>query len=140
MLEIFSLDDDNNFHLKVTAVLGEYQIKMIVDTGASRTVFDKNSISLLLPNIEITLSNQVSSGLGTNSMVSHLALLPILSIGNLNLNDYETVILDLENVNSVYRGLGFEEVAGVLGCDILLKYGAVINFNEKSLVFSTSMD
>ncbi len=135
MIEIFSLDDDNNYHLKTTVNLGLVSIKMIVDTGASRTVFDRTQISELLPEMEFRLSEQISSGLGTNSMVSYLATIPEFSIRNLHLPNYEAVILDLENVNSVYRSLGLEEVAGVLGSDILMKYGGVINFNTCELSF-----
>ena len=108
---------------------------MLIDTGASRSVFDKDRIALLfsdsMPELEENL--QKSTGLGTNDMPSEAFYLDTLQIGDLEIRNYPAVVLDMSHVNSSYDMLGLPPIDGVLGSDILMKYGARIDYKSKTL-------
>lgn len=106
---------------------------IIIDTGASKTVLDKKRIGKFVTDKTFEKHDSLSSGLGTNTMESELALIKILTIGKLEIENYKTVLLDLSHVNESYGQIGLKAVDGVLGSDILLKYNAVIDYEKKTL-------
>jgi hypothetical protein len=120
--------DNESFHLMIKVYINNRVAKLIVDTGASKTVFDKNRFEKFVKHNDFEKHNSLSSGLGTNSMQAHSTLLKKLKIGELVISDYEAMLLDLTHVNASYQSIGLPWVDGVLGGDILMKYQAVIDY------------
>ncbi|WP_432712053.1 aspartyl protease family protein [Pedobacter sp.] len=134
-LRLLNLQDDG-FHLLVEIVVfGEIKLA-VVDTGASRTVFDKALIEehrdeIVLhedPHVE---DHQATTLFSTSNAV--LATLPLIKIGGLKLKKYTAVGLDLQSVNETYQQLGHPAIVAILGGDILLKYHAVLNYKKLRL-------
>lgn len=137
LIEVLAIQGDG-FHAFVNVGIGRKHLRMLVDTGASRTVFDEQKISEIIPSERFRSIEQLSAGLGTNSAPGKSTIIPNLRLGALKLKNYETVILDLSHVNVLYRSIGLPELVGVLGSDLLLKYKAKIDFEENTLVLKTS--
>ena len=78
----------------------------------------------------------VSTGLGTNSMESHIVEIKKMEVGMLKLNELTFVLLDLSHVNQSYLEIGLKEIDGVLGGDILMQHSAVINYVKKTVQFT----
>ncbi len=133
-LQIIDLHDDGFHPLITVSVFGKI-FKLVLDTGASRTAFDHSTI--LQENIEIKSSDRLSTGLGTNSMVSHTAIISDLHLDELLIEPFEVAVLDLSGINIAYRQLDQAEVLGVLGGDILVKYNAVIDYGAAMLTFQS---
>ncbi|PWG79088.1 aspartyl protease family protein [Pararcticibacter amylolyticus] len=133
-LEILNLHDDG-FHPLVEVVVFNKLFKAVVDTGASRTVFDKNTIETFTDAGKLLLTDKLSTGLGTNTMESYTLLIPELAIGDLLIDDFEVAVLDLSSINTAYEKLEFTPVIGVIGGDILMKYSAIINYADQKLSF-----
>jgi len=133
-IEILPIEDDG-FHLLIRAKINGQKANLIIDTGASRTVFDETLIKKYLPeeydNFEI--NEKLSTGLGTNTMKSSAFSLKSLKIGDLNIENYMAVILDLTNINDSYTKLKLPKIHGVIGGDLLSKYKAVIFYKAKKL-------
>lgn len=106
---------------------------LIVDTGASKTVFDKKRIRKFVPEKKFIKHDKLSIGLGTSNIKSEFTVLKKLEIGNLKILDYSTILMDLSHVNKSYMGSGLKQIEGVLGSDILLEYNAVIDYEKKIL-------
>ena len=106
---------------------------VIVDTGASKSVFDKTRIEKYVADKTFEKHDSLSSGLGTNTMTSELVTIKKLKIGELEIDNYKTILLDLSHVNNSYEQIGLKYIDGVLGSDILLKYNAVIDYKKKIL-------
>jgi hypothetical protein len=134
-LTILNLEDDG-FHLLVEVVIFNQRFNAVLDTGASKTVFDKTIIEQYANQEHILLSEHLSTGLGTNTMESYTLLLSELKIGNLILTDYQVAILDLSSINRAYEMLDLEPILGVIGGDLLKKHKAVINYEEAMLSLS----
>lgn len=128
--------DGDGVHLMVEAKTGRKKVRLIVDTGASKTVFDKSRFEKLFPNQNIQDSDALTTGLGTNSFPGAIAKINSLKIGDLKLSNFDVLVLDLSHVNASYLLLGFKPFDGVLGSDLLLKYNALIDFQASMLHFN----
>ena len=107
---------------------------MLIDTGASRTVFDKTRIEKFASVQNLKASEKLSTGLETNSMQSHSVIINKLRIGDYTVEHYEAILLDLTLVNESYHKLGLPEIDGVLGSDILFECKAKIDYEKKALI------
>ncbi len=125
--------DDTGFHIKVKAFVNGKTAWLIVDTGASKTVLDKNKIHRFLDKDSVTSIEQLSSGLGTNSMESGITVLDTLKLGGLKIEQQMVAVLNLENVDFAYSQLNLPLVHGILGGDILQQHHAIINYQKKYL-------
>ena len=121
------------YHLMIKMLINGKAAQVIVDTGASKTVFDKTAIEKFVQHKKFDKHEHLSSGLGTNTMISQTTNLKKVKIGDVIFENYTTVLLDLSHVNNSYTQIGLKPVQGVLGSDILLKYGAIIDYEKKVL-------
>ena len=133
-LELLSIENDG-YHIFTAAAINGKPARLLIDTGASRTVFDSERIKAFLPGDEYHFEKveKLSTGLGTNTMESHMAVLEEFSLGDTRLQDYHAVILNMEHVNQSYRMLGFPEIDGVLGGDLLHELKAVIDYRKQEI-------
>lgn len=131
-LELLNLQDDG-FHLLVEVVVFGQRFNAVLDTGASKTVFDKTIVENHVQSGELLISDKLSTGLGTNTMESHTIHLPLLKIGKLKLRNFEVAVIDLSTISHAYETLNLPPVIGVLGGDILKRYKAIINYKKLHL-------
>jgi hypothetical protein len=137
-LHIIDLQDDG-YHLLVEVKVGRSKYKVVLDTGASKTVFDQSMLLQAHAGIAINATNRLSAGLGTVSMESFTAILPTFKIGRLHLPGFEVAVLDLSTINQAYAQLNHPQVLGVLGGDILMKFNAVIDYGKRKLKLEYSI-
>ena len=131
-LELINLHD-NGFHLLVEVVVFGQSFHAVLDTGASKTVFDKATIEKHMKEGELLISDRLSTGLGTNTMESHTIIIPVLKIGKFKLKNFEAAVLDLSAIKQAYSSLNLPPVIGVLGGDILYRFKAIINYKKLHL-------
>jgi hypothetical protein len=131
-LHIIDLQDDG-YHLLVDVKVGRSRYKVVLDTGASKTVFDQTMLVQAHADVAVEATNRLSAGLGTLTMESFTAVLPDFKIGRLKLPDFEVAVLDLSNINQAYAQLNHPQVLGVLGGDILMRYSGVIDYGKRRL-------
>ena len=129
-LILINLQDDG-FHLLVEIVVFGQKLLAVVDTGASRSVFDKSFIESNIKGLEHTEETHATTLFTTSSTLQ--ASIPKIKIGSLILKDYEAVALDLNAVNQAYEGLGHPNIMAIIGGDLLLKYHATINYRKMKL-------
>lgn len=127
--------EDDGYHLLIEIKINGQKANLVLDTGASRTVFDKNELENYIKNdsSEFQENEKLSSGLGTNTMKSEAITLDSLELGTFEINDYLALTLDLEHVKQSYESLNLPKIHGVLGGDLLKKYNAVIYYDKKIL-------
>ena len=131
-LKVLTIDHEG-IHLTVKATINGKVAYLIIDTGASRSVFDVAEINKYFKDktkVNHTDSETLSSGLGTSTMPSKIALLNKVQIGDVILKNYEAILLDLSHVNKVYTQAGLKAIDGVIGNDILMKHKALIDYEK----------
>ncbi len=133
-IDLIKIDTDG-FHLMINIKIGRKKARLLVDTGASKTVFDESRLKKLLgiKNSNFEISEHLSTGLGTNKMESQLSVLKSFKIGGAKLKDLEVVVLDLSHVNVSYEMIGEKGIDGVLGSDLLAYFNAVIYYHNPRL-------
>ena len=136
-LEILNLNDDG-FHLLVEVVVFGQPFKAVLDTGASRTVFDKTILLELIQEEDLLTTDKLSTGLGTTSMESFTIAISGFRIGDFCIPELAAAVLDLSNINLAYESMDFQRVIGVIGGDILMEYKAVIDYGNLTLRFLKS--
>ena len=110
--------------------------RLILDTGASKTVFDKHKINRFVKQDRFEKNEHLSTGLGTDNMESHTVTIKKLRIGKLLIENFKLILLDLKHIGNSYEQMGLPSIDGVLGGDILLQYGAVIDYRKQKITFS----
>ena len=131
-INIISIEGDG-FHLIAEGMINNKPARFVVDTGASRTVFDKDRILNYIDNPEFNEKEGISAGIGGTDLSSFIFNIEELSFGDLKINDYQAVAMDLSNVNNSYAMLKLPPIDGVLGGDLMKKYQAVINYKLKKM-------
>ena len=117
-------------HLLTKIYINRKVARFVIDTGASQTVLDANRVQHYIPKGNKRKVDSITIGVGTNEMESAVITLPSLKLGTITTKDFEIVLLDLYHVNHSYSTMGFKNIDGILGSDLLKKFNAVINFNK----------
>lgn len=131
--------ENDGYHLMVKVVINEKEASLIIDTGASKTVFDETKIIHFLEHDNFKEEERLSTGLGTTTMKSKSVVIQKIQLQEIEIIDYEATVLDLQHVNESYVKLGIDPIDGILGGDILLNCQAVIDYKNKELVLSSKM-
>ncbi len=128
--ELIDLQQEG-LHLKVNVLLNGKSIALLIDTGASRTVFDLNFIKENFEDSSLQKSDSLTTGIGTNTLESFSLSIAKLTIGNIEIENFKTAVVDLSHLNETYQTLSIPMVQGVLGNDILNQYEALIDYKNK---------
>jgi predicted aspartyl protease len=127
--------EQDGYHVMCSAIANGQPINLLIDTGASRTVFDNESMERIL-GIDISgLENnqQLSAGIGTTNLESRFLQLQHLTLGDLSIQNYQSVLIDMSQVNMLYRSLGLPAIEGILGGDLLMELKAVIDYKKMEM-------
>jgi hypothetical protein len=132
LLEKVDIETSGN-HLLLDVKVNDYSCKLVLDTGASRTVLDVSFLESINQEFTSQPEDEKSVGVGSNQLDSYLIDVDIFEIGELKLENYQLAAMNLEHVKMSYEKLGYNSVQGVLGGDILNNYDAIINYKNLSL-------
>jgi len=132
-LTLINLNDDG-FHLLVEITAYGTKHLAVVDTGASRSVFDKGFIER--NSTDVTTAEDTSATTLFSTSATIQAVIPKLKIGKLLIKNYHAVALDLETVNEAYELLGHPRIIAIIGSDIFYSYQAKINYKKLKIFFS----
>ena len=136
-LDIVDLQGDG-CHLLVEVTVYGQKFNAVLDTGASKSAFDKEVIESLSEDLVEHLPNQHAVGLGTTTMERYVAHFSTLSIGSFVIGNYEAPVFDLSSIKFAYEQLDLPPVIGVIGGDILLDYKGIINYEKLELILQTA--
>lgn len=132
-LLLIDLNGDG-FHLLVELDAFGKKYFAVIDTGASRSVFDKHFIKTNISDTEELDPVQTVTLFTTSSSVH--GIIPKFKIGKLAIKNYPVVALDLDSVNEAYEKHGHPRIIAILGSDIFYNYNAKINYKKLKIYFS----
>lgn len=133
-LDIRPIEEDG-FHIFTEAFINGKKTRLLIDTGASRTVFDEERIRIFLDddNESFEKIDKLSTGLGTSSMESHQLVLREFRLGESIFKEYSAIVLNMEHVNHSYNIIGEPPIDGVLGGDLLQELKVTIDYRKKEM-------
>ncbi len=126
--------EEDNFHLLAKTAFADHTTGCwIIDTGASRTVFDINlEDKYLLTQSE---SNQLhTAGISDKPIATVIARIHPFRLGKMLVENMDAALLDLSHINKLYSQTAGNQICGLLGGDFLVKYNAVVDYKERALI------
>jgi hypothetical protein len=123
-----------------TAILNDKPVKMIIDTGASQTVFDSQFIEQLqdFENIEWMENDKSPISMEAENIldvkVSHR-----ISFKKNNAPEWDIMFnaFNMNCINEAYKSVNIPDIHGILGCDFLFRYCKRIDFQNDTIVFQS---
>ena len=132
-IEIVELEKEN-YHLVVSSVFKDgSKGKWVIDTGASKSIFDQNLHELYRP-LDGMSEELHSAGFNDKPIKSAVAQLDSFSLGNFEIKEMKVAIMDLSHINALYLKTTQLNICGLLGGDFLMKYRVVIDYRKKRMV------
>ena len=125
--------EGEGFHIMVKGMIHGKEARFLIDTGASRSVFDPVNVSKFIENLQFERKEGMTAGVGSSDLESSTFLIETLSIGALEIHNYEAVALDLSNIHEMYGKLGLPHIDGIVGGDLLKKHRATINYMTQKM-------
>lgn len=128
--------EGEGFHVMIQGKINGMEANFLIDTGASRSVFDPTVITKFIENPTFEKKEGITAGVGGNDLESSTFIIQSLSLGTIELSNYEAVALDLENIHENYRKLRLPAIDGIIGGDILVKLKATLNYRLRKIRFT----
>lgn len=123
----------NSFHVFIDITIHGKSCRLLLDTGASKTVFDTERILRFVTPEDIRPHESKSVGLGVTDMETGIVTLRNIALNKFTKRKMEVAVLPIGHVNNSYQLLKIPAIDGVLGSDFMVKYMAVINLRKKQL-------
>lgn len=136
-LQIIELEHEN-YHILIEGFFEDGTPSCwIIDTGASKTVLDKNLSSYYELLDSDDMEDFQSAGINQGMMETSVGKLNCLCFGDLKITGQKVALIDLNHVNEIYGKYTSFRIAGLLGGDILMQYQCRIDYAERVIQFQT---
>lgn len=134
-IEIIKLEDAS-YHLMIEALfIQNIQGNLIIDTGASKTVFDQQFVESFVVDLQ-DVDDKNSSGINAMITKATFGVIPEIKFGTLEIKNYQSLLLDLSHVNALYKKYTNKQIAGLIGSDFLVQYEAVIDYKQQKITLN----
>ena len=134
-LHIIELEHDN-YHILIEGHFADKSSAFwVIDTGASKTVCDKNLNEYFEIIESDNLDDYQSAGINQEMMETSVGKLSYIKFGDLEIKNRKVALIDLSHVNQIYEKYTSYKIAGLIGGDILMNYSCKIDYANKTLRF-----
>ncbi|MGE4586915.1 MAG: retropepsin-like aspartic protease [Mangrovibacterium sp.] len=128
--------EENNFHMLLESELADGEkVSWIVDTGASKTVFDSRLEAYYCLEETVNAEQYQSAGISVGMVETRVGNIARIRFGRLKIKDMKVALIDLSHVNEIYRKYGDVRIGGLLGSDVLKAYGCCIDYRRGTVSF-----
>ncbi len=127
--------ESESYHLTIESVFEDGSVHTwIIDTGASKTVFDV-TLTTCYSNLDTPPDETIqSAGIGADRLNATLGKLQPFGLGSLWVDSMPVALIDLTHINALYWEVAEKQICGLIGSDFLLKYGAMIDYRKMEMV------
>lgn len=128
--------DPVSYHPLIDAKVNEIPCKLIIDTGASRSVFDLEAFDIPLKT-GLGDDELIPAGIVEGKIGNKTGVISSLELGSFRKENMEAIFIDLGHINRLYQQVpDAPDVAGLIGSDFLVSHQAVIDYQNKVLILS----
>ena len=118
-------------HFEVQALVNGLSARLLIDTGASRTVIARASVARL--KVAITESEEKAGGVGTSEHAVAYGVIETLELQSFHLSSLPVGVIDLSHVNQALEAHGGKSIDGAIGGDLMGNRAAVIDYQHAIL-------
>ena len=132
-IEIIQIET-HGYHILVPAKCNGLDLLLIIDTGASQSIFDISHSAF--EEIKKTEGENIKDSSGINAPISGIlqGIIPSLDLGIFAINNLETLFMPFNHINNLYQTYGYSTVGGIIGGDILKRYNASIHYDISEMI------
>ena len=113
--------------LKINKVKGVF----ILDTGASSSFVDLKLKEKY--NFKLETSKMETNGAGPEKLITLVSKNNSIKVGGWACEKFQIALIDLSNINNLFKSVGTDPVDGIIGADILKKGNTIIDYEKKYL-------
>lgn len=125
--------DGDGFHIFTFVKIGKKKVRVLIDTGASKTVLSQQ-LADHIPLLETEeLNENLAKGIGNESIETQIAVIQKIKLGRFSIENLTIGIMGLEHISDTYTQLGIAPFELILGGDVLHHFSAVISYDKKHL-------
>ncbi len=121
-------------HLLVQGWVNSIPMNLLIDTGASQTVFDINRIKNFMDKDLMKRHQNQFTGIGSQKIITHNIYIDHFKIGDCILKNNHYPLIDLKSINDAYKTFDLPRIDGVIGGDILFDFDAEIHYKNRQLL------
>jgi len=121
-----------SYHPILRGKINGFEVNLIIDTGASRTVIDK-SITVNFPVIQIDSVEPYAAGINAQKIAVEQVEIPSFILGEVDFGKTAVFITDLSPISQLYNEMVNFPIHGLLGCDFLENFKAKIDFKTRTI-------
>lgn len=137
-LTLLALESES-YHLTLESRFEDGSLHIwILDTGASKTVFDESLLPYFEPGDPAAGETIQSAGIGAHQLNASLGRLKPFSLGALYIEALPVALIDLRHINDLYWKVAGKHLCGLIGSDFLLRYKAVIDYGKMELLLEVA--
>ncbi|MCF6356294.1 MAG: retroviral-like aspartic protease family protein [Draconibacterium sp.] len=130
--------DPGNYHIIISGSFADNKTaSWIIDTGASKTVFDKNLVEYY-SILEGETDEIHTAGIEDQPQEISLAVLKSMQIGKFKIENLKVALLDLTHINKLYSKITDLKICGFIGSDFLMENRAIIDYKKRVLILNNS--
>ena len=120
-------------HILIECKIESKKAILLIDTGASNSVFDLDYDIFDRKDFSLVSDEITSSGFNSTIDEIFVGNIQSLKISRFSTAIENAIFTSLDHINKLYNKIDLPKINGILGCDFLLKYNAVIDFSKKML-------
>jgi hypothetical protein len=128
--EIIELEAKTYHPLIKAEFTGLEEYWWVIDTGASKSVFDSSLTEHYLNNEDESV---MATGLGKEVVETNSGTIAELKLGGLNFGPLKVALVDFEHINNEYAKFSDKKIAGLIGCDFLYSRNAILDFEQAKI-------
>lgn len=135
-IKVVELEEDN-YHLMVSGIFPDGEKgHWIIDTGASKTVFDK-TLATYYRIIEAGhIGEMQSAGLGVEYIETEVGEISCVTFNGYSALQLKVALIDLTHINNLYEKYTDLKICGLIGSDFLYNHKAIIDYSSMELTLS----
>ena len=121
-------------HIIIDAKVNNVNGKFLIDTGASNSCIDLNKSNKFKLTFET--SNEQASSATDEIKETFFSKKNLLSLGEWFNVDFYIILFDMKLIINAIKEKDKIEIDGIIGSDILIKFGALVDYKEKNINFN----
>ena len=124
-------------HLVTDCQVNGVSAKFIIDTGASNSCIDSNSVETF--NIKIENYDEKASSATETIKNMQISTNNSIDIVGFSIENFKLFVFNMNHINKTLREHETIKIHGIIGNDILSKYEALINFTERKIYLKLNL-
>lgn len=127
--------DGGGTHIAVKCRINGKKTVLLIDTGASNSVFDSESDIFLSSEMKSVDDNGMGSGFNSELPQLVRGKIESIKLGRMEIKNLNVFFTPMNHINNLYKKLKLPRITGILGSDLLLEYNAIVDFGKRIVFF-----